>query len=179
MVVGMEFLLQNLVSWGMCAMFTISHFGLAWMPYVGPQCLALFLQGARQSWNVPLVFQTLWFQNGCGVRHDILIMCDGLLNACPTWYFFVRAWIERFTLFGQWESYSGSKGNFKFLLDDPNKSYHSNAQCICIEILCLWVRPDSFSIEFGITNVRCSVQFQWCLVKPFPWRTPLCHEWCR
>ena len=95
-VVGMKFLLWTFVSWCGCAMFTLSQFGLAWMPNIGLQCLTLFLRQIRQYGNVSLVFWTLltpthwwcetphsyhvWETPECGPSGSCVKVGDGVIN---------------------------------------------------------------------------------------------------
>jgi hypothetical protein len=81
-----KFPLQTFVCWRKCSMFIFPHYDLALMLCVGLQRPTLFLQRMRKSKNVPLVFQTLWLQHvGC-VRHHIIIVREGLSNACLSKY---------------------------------------------------------------------------------------------
>lgn len=162
MVVGTKFLLQTSISWCGCATLLFPTF--AWMPYVGLQCLTIFLWQIRRSRNVPLAFWTLWLQLTRDVRHHILIMCERFFNACTSGsrvragngvVHLVRA--MRIILSPQWQ--------VQFFLGWSKQFKPLQHRVPCIEILCPWVRPHRFCEEVMINSVHCSFQIHWCLVK--------------
>ena len=139
------------------------------MPCVGLQRLALFLWWIRQSRNVPLVFQTLWLQHVGDVRHHILIMCEGFLNACLNGScakagdgVIHLVWMMKIIFKPKWQVKYSCHWSKQFR---PIQSIVP-----CIEIICSWLRPHSFCKELEITSVSCNFQLQSRFVRPFPRR---------
>ena len=81
-------LLDETLSSTLCKLAMVFHvysspLWLCMDPLCWPAMPNTLCQWIRQSRNSPLVFPTLGLQHIDGVIHHILIMCEGLLNACP------------------------------------------------------------------------------------------------